>query len=164
MTVAGNGDVGRGDARTELQDVVGVIVVVAFVDLQLAIALIVDEGIAAAVALLVVLRSSGCALAVEGVGTGRTVETIATRSTSLFQLDQLLLAQAAAIGEEDLLYTVVGVVQFAIELDLVTSGAITDIDITGTICRDREIDSGDTSVKLEYVRNYDIQKVAVIYF
>ena len=103
--VQGRRKLGRGDAGPETQHGgAGVDVGPGLVDLQLAVAWVEDEGVGAAVALLVVLRPGRRPLPVEQVGVLRAADRVGARRRRRRQGQELLARPGGAVGELHLLH------------------------------------------------------------
>ena len=165
-TGRGDAELGCSDARAELEDGgAGGTIAVVLIDLHLAVAGVVDEGVGAAVALLV----GGVAAAVEGVRRGRPIKPDVGGRAGGGKVDQLLTGEAAAIGElhgGDAIgrQAAVGKGHHAVKLDLVAGNAIGDVEIAGPVrvrldlrCRDARPELEDVVRGIAPVLHVDLE-------
>ena len=125
-------------------------VAVVSVDLEMAVAGIVDEAVGAAVALLV----GGVAATVEGVGAGGAVEMGHARRTGGCQTDQLRARQRRTVGKARRSDAERGVrvdvlVKLAVKLDPVTGDAVGDEQVAELVACHGQLRGGNARAELK---------------
>src|SRR5436305_1699928 len=111
---------------------------------------VVDKGVTTAIAAIALIKVSST-LAIAHIGTTGTVERVGAGSASRLQGDQLLPAQARAIGKLHLLHAIRARRQHEIDLHLIAAYPIRHEEVARAVTSYFQLRRGDTRPEFQNV-------------